>query len=84
MIGMLGDVIDESCQCSVWLSLQTIYGFLVYRCISTLESVIRAIHIQSLLAAGAVWLNLGPPRQEDGNVRPKIFSNQPFRESCLR
>ena len=43
MTVMLGDVIDESCQCSAWLPLQTIYGVLVYRCISTLESVMRAI-----------------------------------------
>ena len=29
-----------------------------------------SIYIQSLLAAGAVWLNLGPPRQPEGR-RPE-------------
>ena len=43
MTGILDYIIDESCQCSVWLPLQTIYGVLVYRCISTLESVMRTI-----------------------------------------
>ena len=43
MIGILDYIIDESCQCSVWLPLQTIYGVLVYRCLSTLESVMRTI-----------------------------------------
>ena len=27
---------------------------------------LSVIYIQSLLAAGAVWLNLGPPRQPEG------------------
>ena len=26
------------------------------------------VYIQSLLAAGAVWLNLGPPRQPEGRT----------------
>ena len=48
----------------------TSFGFIYFLFVSfhsaSCLSLGDLVHIQSLLAAGAVWLNLGPPRQPEG------------------